>query len=78
MSPLWAASARFLVAAVSLSPFVFIQMRRHKLSLKELPWVKLLIIGSFQTVGVMSLLNIGLTATSPSIAAILMASLDFS
>ncbi|AIA75738.1 hypothetical protein FF32_13070 [Halomonas campaniensis] len=74
MSPLWAASARFLVAAVSLSPFVFIQMRRHKIAIKDLPWVKLLIIGGFQTAGVMSLLNIGLTATSSSIAAILMAS----
>ncbi|AQU82804.1 MULTISPECIES: DMT family transporter [unclassified Halomonas] len=74
MSPLWAASARFLIAAVFLSPVVFIQMRRHKILIKDLPWVKLLIIGGFQTAGVMSLLNIGLTATTSSIAAILMAS----
>ncbi|MCC5900428.1 MAG: DMT family transporter [Halomonas sp.] len=74
MSPLWAASARFLIAAVFLSPVVFIQMRRHKILIKDLPWVKLLIIGGFQTAGVMSLLNIGLTAITSSIAAILMAS----
>lgn len=74
MSPLWVASARFLIAAVSLSPFVLIQMQKQKISLKDLPWLKLLIIGGFQTAGVMSLLNIGLTATTSSIAAILMAS----
>ncbi|MDQ7729793.1 EamA family transporter [Halomonas sp. SpR8] len=74
MSPLWLASARFLIAAVSLSPFVLMQMRKHKIFFKDLPWIKLLIIGGFQTAGVMSLLNIGLTATTSSIAAILMAS----
>lgn len=74
MPPLWTASARFFVAAVSLLPFVFLLMWRQKLNLKHIPWLRILVLGSFQTAGVMAFLNIGLTSTSPSTAAILMAS----
>ncbi|WP_375056092.1 DMT family transporter [Zobellella sp. DQSA1] len=74
MSPLWTASTRFLIAALSLTPFIFLQVRQERFSLSELSWIKLLVIGTLQTTGVMALLNIGLTATTPSKAAIIMAS----
>ncbi|AUG98711.1 EamA/RhaT family transporter [Prodigiosinella confusarubida] len=72
--PLWTASARFFVAALTLCPFVFLLMRRQQLKLRDLPWVQLFLIGSLQTTGVMAFLNFGLLSTSPSTAAILMAS----
>lgn len=74
MPPLWTASARFFVAALSLLPFVFLLMRQQKLNLRHIPWLKVLALGSLQTAGVMAFLNIGLTSTSASTAAILMAS----
>ena len=74
MAPLWMASLRFFVAALSLLPFVYPLMRRQKLALRALPWPQLMVIGILQTTGVMAFLNIGLTATTPSTAAILMAS----
>jgi drug/metabolite transporter (DMT)-like permease len=74
IAPLWTAALRFFVAAISLMPFTWSSMRRQKLRLKDLPWAKLAVIGSLQTTGVMAFLNLGLTSTTPSIAAILMAS----
>lgn len=74
MSPLWVAAIRFLIAALSLLPLVIYRHFRTPISLVNTPWVKLFIIGLFQTAGVMAFLNIGLKYTSPSTAAILMAS----
>lgn len=74
VAPLWTAALRFLVAAISLLPFMWSSMRRQKLRLRDLPWAKLAIIGSLQTTGVMAFLNLGLMSTTPSTAAILMAS----
>jgi drug/metabolite transporter (DMT)-like permease len=74
ITPLWAAALRFLVAALSLLPLMCVSMRRQKLRLRDLPWTKLFIIGSLQTTGVMAFLNLGLMSTTPSTAAILMAS----
>lgn len=72
--PLWTASARFLVAALSMAPLAFVQMRRTNLHWFHLPWIKLLFIGSLQTAGVMAFLNLGLMYTTPPTAAIIMAS----
>ncbi|MBN3853438.1 DMT family transporter [Paraburkholderia sp. Ac-20340] len=74
VAPLWTAALRFLVASLSLLPFMYSSMRQQKLGLRDLPWAKLAIIGSLQTTGVMAFLNLGLESTTPSTAAILMAS----
>lgn len=72
--PLWAASARFFVAALSLLPLALTQMHKANIHWTNLPWVKLFIIGSLQTAGVMAFLNLGLVSTAPPTAAIIMAS----
>jgi drug/metabolite transporter (DMT)-like permease len=74
VAPLWTAALRFLVASLSLLPFMCSSMRQQKAGLRDLPWAKLAIIGSLQTTGVMAFLNVGLESTTPSTAAILMAS----
>jgi len=74
MAPLWTASLRFLLAALSLAPFAWRIMHAQGVRLRGLPWPQLLALGALQTAGVMAFLNIGLTATTPSTAAILMAS----
>ncbi|CAP00873.1 DMT family transporter [Acinetobacter baumannii] len=74
MSPLWVATIRFFIAALSLLPLIIYRYFKNPISLFNIPWLKLFVIGLFQTAGVMAFLNIGLGYTSPSTAAILMAS----
>ena len=77
MAPLWIASLRFVLASLSLLPFVWSVMVRQGIRLRDLPWPQLFVIGSLQTAGVMAFLNIGMIATTSSTAAILMASNPF-
>jgi len=74
MPPLWVAAIRFFIAALSLLPLVIYRHLKDPVSLVNIPWLKLFVIGLFQTAGVMAFLNIGLSYTTPSTAAILMAS----
>lgn len=75
MSPLWLAGIRFLIAALSLMPFL---VYRYQIQAFVIPhfsvWIKIIAIGLFQTAGVMIFLNIGLQYTTPATAAIIMAS----
>lgn len=73
MPPLWIAAIRFFIAALSLLQLVIYCHIKHPVSLVNIPWLKLFVIGLFQTTGVMTFLNIGLSYTTPSTAAILMA-----
>ncbi len=75
MSPLWLAGIRFLIAALSLLPFLLYRYQIKAFAIPQFPiWVKLIAIGFFQTAGVMIFLNIGLQYTTPATAAIIMAS----
>ena len=75
MSPLWLAGIRFLIAALSLMPFL---VYRYQIQAFVIPhfsvWIKIIAIGLFQTAGVMIFLNIGLQYTTAATAALIMAS----
>ncbi|KAA5841764.1 DMT family transporter [Pseudomonas chlororaphis] len=79
LPPLWLAALRFFVAALSLLPWLWLRHRARvaagtAVPVKAMPWLRLTIIGLLQTTGVMAFLTMGLTQTSASKAAILMAS----
>ncbi|AUG02322.1 EamA family transporter [Pseudomonas sp. 09C 129] len=79
LPPLWLAALRFFVAALSLLPWLWLRHRARvaagtAVPVKVMPWLRLTIIGLLQTTGVMAFLTMGLTQTSASKAAILMAS----
>ncbi|MGY4664722.1 drug/metabolite transporter (DMT)-like permease [Pseudomonas chlororaphis] len=79
LPPLWLAALRFFVAALSLLPWLWLRHRARVVAgtavpVKAMPWLRLTIIGLLQTTGVMAFLTMGLTQTSASKAAILMAS----
>lgn len=79
LPPLWLAALRFFAAALSLSPWLWL---RHctrtaagtAVPITSMPWLRLAVIGLLQTTGVMAFLTMGLTQTTASKAAILMAS----
>ena len=74
VQPIWLASMRFSVAAVSLAPFLAPRLLRHQADYRHLmPWPQLVVIGLLQTAGVMAFLNIGLASTTAGKASILMA-----
>jgi len=79
LPPLWLAALRFFVAALSLLPWLWLRHRARvaagtAVPVKAMPWLRLTTIGLLQTTGVMAFLTMGLTQTSASKAAILMAS----
>lgn len=74
MQPLWLASIRFFLAALSLLPWVLYLQHRQQIRLRDLPWKALSMIGALQTAGVMIFLNLGLVYSSASMSAIIMAS----
>jgi uncharacterized membrane protein len=75
VQPLWLATLRFFVAALSLVPVLLPRLlRRDRRSGSRMPWPHLALIGLLQTTGVMAFLNIGLTSSTAPMAAILMAS----
>ena len=79
LPPLWLAALRFFVAALTLLPWLWLR-RRARIAVgtaapaSAMPWLRLAVIGLLQTAGVMAFLTLGLTQTSASKAAILMAS----
>ncbi|WP_075255851.1 DMT family transporter [Herbaspirillum camelliae] len=77
LAPLWLAALRFFVAALSLLPWLHCRSRIASgtaFPVTTFPWLQLIIIGLLQTAGVMAFLTMGLTQTTASKAAILMAS----
>ncbi|WP_051045057.1 DMT family transporter [Methylobacterium sp. B1] len=75
VQPLWLATIRFMLAALSLLPVLLPRLLRARRDEKvSMPWLQLATIGLLQTTGVMAFLNIGLTSTTAPMAAILMAS----
>lgn len=79
LPPLWLATLRFFVAALSLLPWLWWRHRARvaagtAVPLTAMPWLRLAVIGLLQTAGVMAFLTMGLTQTTASKAAILMAS----
>ncbi|WFT83555.1 DMT family transporter [Methylobacterium sp. CB376] len=75
VQPMWLATLRFALAAVSLLPVLIPRLLRPRgEGGPPLPWLRLAIIGLLQSTGVMAFLNIGLTSTTAPMAAILMAS----
>ena len=79
LPPLWLAALRFFVAALSLVPWLWLR-RCGRVAvgtagpISAMPWLGLTVIGLLQTAGVMAFLTLGLTQTTASKAAILMAS----
>ena len=79
LPPLWLATLRFFVAALSLLPWLWWRHRARvaagtAVPFCAMPWLRLAVIGLLQTAGVMAFLTMGLTQTTASKAAILMAS----
>ncbi|TFY87706.1 DMT family transporter [Pseudomonas nabeulensis] len=79
LPPLWLAALRFFVAALSLLPWLWLRHRARIAAstatpITAMPWLRLAVIGLLQTAGVMAFLTMGLTQTTASKAAILMAS----
>lgn len=75
VQPLWLATLRFFVAALSLVPVLLPRLLHpNRRSGSRMPWLHLALIGLLQTTGVMAFLNIGLTSSTAPMAAILMAS----
>jgi len=79
LTPLWLAALRFFVAALSLLPWLWLRHRARiaagtAIPIVAMPWLRLAVIGLLQTAGVMAFLTMGLTQTTASKAAILMAS----
>lgn len=76
VQPMWLATIRFFLAALSLVPVLIPRLVKARGGAVKapMPWLQLAIIGLLQTTGVMAFLNIGLTSTSAPMAAILMAS----
>lgn len=79
VSPLWLASLRFFIAALTILPWLWFMKSKAttqdiRITIKTMPWLMIMIIGLLQTTGVMAFLNIGLEHTTTSRAAILMAS----
>lgn len=79
LPPVWLATLRFFVAALSLLPWLWLRHRNRvaagiAVPITAMPWLRLAVIGLLQTAGVMAFLTMGLTQTTASKAAILMAS----
>nr|WP_240475959.1 DMT family transporter [Xanthomonas arboricola] len=79
LPPLWLAALRFFVASMTLLPWLWLRHRARiaagtAVPVAAMPWLRLAVIGLLQTAGVMAFLTMGLTQTTASKAAILMAS----
>ena len=75
MTPLWAVSLRFLVAALSIYPFLVLNriFLKRPIVPPAMPWRVVVAVGLLQTAGSTGFLNLGLRTTSAPKAAILMA-----
>lgn len=75
MTPLWAVSLRFSVAALSIYPFLLWRslLRESAMTPGPRAWKVIFAVGVLQTAGAMGFLNLGLRSTSAPKAAILMA-----
>lgn len=76
LPPLWLAALRFFVASMTLLPWLWLRHRARvaagtAVPIAAMPWLRATVIGLLQTAGVMAM---GLTQTTASKAAILMAS----
>lgn len=68
-SPLLLAALRFTLAGLMMAVFVFILKRPHPTSIKS--WMKVLVIGAFQTAGVMGCIFLSLRTITASESSIL-------
>ncbi|MEC5161734.1 MULTISPECIES: DMT family transporter [unclassified Janthinobacterium] len=75
MTPLWAVSLRFLVAALSIYPFLLLNriFLKRPIIPPAMPWRVIAAVGLLQTAGSTGFLNLGLRTTSAPKASILMA-----